>query len=316
MSTYILQRILQMVPVLVLATIMSFGLIFILPGDPALLILGDQLASDRQAYEAVRKELGLDRPLPVQYVDWLGKTLRGDLGISTRNKQPVSEGMLERLPVTLQLTAMGMLLGLAVSLPAGIISALKPNSIWDVGASLFSFLGVAIPHFWLGILLIYVLAVVARILPPSGYVAFTVDPAANLTRMIMPTLTLGLGLSALLMRQVRSALLEVLQQDYITTARAKGLNARLVTLRHALKNGLIPVVTVVGLQIGALFGGAVITESIFSVPGIGRWAVDSIQTRDFPVVQAVSLVMAVGVLFSNLVADIAYAYIDPRIRYR
>jgi peptide/nickel transport system permease protein len=316
MSTYIFQRILQMVPVLILATIMSFGLIFILPGDPALLILGDQLASDRQAYEAVRKELGLDRPLPIQYVDWLGKTVRGDLGISTRNKQPVAEGMLERLPVTLQLTAMGMLLGLVVSLPAGIISALRPNSIWDVGASLFSFLGVAIPHFWLGILLIYVLAVAARVLPPSGYVAFNVDPAANLTRMIMPTLTLGLGLSALLMRQVRSALLEVLQQDYITTARAKGLNARLVTLRHALKNGLIPVVTVVGLQIGALFGGAVITESIFSVPGIGRWAVDSIQTRDFPVVQAVSLVMAVGVLVSNLVADVAYAYIDPRIRYR
>ncbi len=185
-----------------------------------------------------------------------------------------------------------------------------------MGVSLFSFLGVAIPHFWLGILLIYFLAVVARLLPPSGYVSLAEDPAGNLTRMVMPTITLGLGLAAILMRQVRSALLEVLQQDYIVTARAKGLSARLVTLRHALKNGLIPVVTVVGLQLGALFGGAVITESIFSVPGIGRWAVDSIQMRDFPVVQAISLVMAVGVLVSNLVADIAYAYIDPRIRYR
>lgn len=305
-----------MVPVLLLATVISFSLIFVLPGDPALLILGDQLASDRQAYEAVRREMGLDRPIPVQYLDWLGRTARGDFGISTRNKQPVLDGIKERIPVTLQLTAMGMLLALAVSLPAGIISALRPNSPWDIGASLFSFLGVAVPHFWLGILLIYFLAVVYRLLPPSGFVPLGDDPGANLTRMIMPTLTLGLGLSAILMRQVRSALLEVLQQDYIVTARAKGLSARLVTLRHALKNGLIPVVTVVGLQLGALFGGAVITESIFSVPGIGRWAVDSIQMRDFPVVQAISLVMAVGVLVSNLVADVAYAYIDPRIRYR
>lgn len=316
MTTYVIQRVLQMVPVLLLATVISFSLIFVLPGDPALLILGDQLASDRQAYEAVRREMGLDRPIPVQYLDWLGKTARGDFGISTRNKQPVLDGIKERIPVTLQLTAMGMLLALAVSLPAGIISALRPNSPWDIGASLFSFLGVAVPHFWLGILLIYFLAVVYRLLPPSGFVPLGDDPGANLTRMIMPTLTLGLGLSAILMRQVRSALLEVLQQDYIVTARAKGLSARLVTLRHALKNGLIPVVTVVGLQLGALFGGAVITESIFSVPGIGRWAVDSIQMRDFPVVQAISLVMAVGVLVSNLVADVAYAYIDPRIRYR
>lgn len=316
MTTYIAQRVLQMVPVLMLATIISFGLIFVLPGDPALLILGDRLASDRQAYETVRKELGLDRPLPVQYVDWLGKTLRGDLGVSTRDKLPVAQGIAERLPVTLQLTFMAVLLGLAISLPAGLISALRPNSVWDIGASLFSFLGVAVPHFWFGILLIYGLAVVARLLPPSGYVPLTTDLSENLTRMIMPTLTLGLGLSAVLMRQVRSSLLEVLQQDYIVTARAKGLNANVVTLRHALKNGLIPVVTVVGLQIGALFGGAVITESIFSVPGVGRWAIDSIQMRDFPVVQAVSLVMAVGVLFSNLAADIAYAYIDPRIRYK
>jgi peptide/nickel transport system permease protein len=316
MTTYVIQRVLQMVPVLLLATVISFSLIFILPGDPALLILGDQLASDRQAYEAARKEMGLDRPVPVQYLDWLGRTVRGDLGISTRNKQPVLEGIKERIPVTLQLTAMGMLLALVVSLPAGIISALRPNSSLDIGASLFSFLGVALPNFWLGILLIYFLAVVVRLLPPSGFVPFAEDPIENLRRMIMPTLTLGLGLSALLMRQVRSALLEVLQQDYIVTARAKGLSARLVTLRHALKNGLIPVVTVVGLQLGALFGGAVITESIFSVPGIGRWAVDSIQMRDFPVVQAISLVMAVGVLVANLVADIAYAYIDPRIRYR
>jgi peptide/nickel transport system permease protein len=316
MGTYILQRVFQMIPVMVLASIISFSIIFLLPGDPALLILGDQLASDRTIYEAKRAELGLDRPLPIQYLDWLGKTVRGDLGTSTRDRQPVIQGMRDRLPVTLQLAGLAMVLALVIALPAGIVSALKPNSKWDVVSSLVAFGGIAIPHFWFGILLIYLLAVVLRWLPPSGYVPFSEDPVQNLTRMVMPTLTLGLGLSAVLMRQTRSSLLEVLHQDYMTTARAKGLAQKAVVLRHALKNALIPVVTVLGLQLGLLIGGAVITESIFSIPGIGRWAVDSITTRDFPVVQAVSLVMAIGVLLANLVADIAYAYIDPRIHYR
>jgi peptide/nickel transport system permease protein len=316
MGTYILQRVFQMIPVMVLASIISFSIIFLLPGDPALLILGDQLASDRTIYEAKRAELGLDRPLPIQYLDWLGKTVRGDLGTSTRDRQPVIQGMRDRLPVTLELAGLAMLLALVIALPAGIISALKPNSKWDIVSSLVAFGGIAIPHFWFGILLIYLLAVVLRWLPPSGYVPFSEDPVQNLTRMVMPTLTLGLGLSAVLMRQTRSSLLEVLHQDYMTTARAKGLAQKAVVLRHALKNALIPVVTVLGLQLGLLIGGAVITESIFSIPGIGRWAVDSITTRDFPVVQAVSLVMAIGVLLANLVADIAYAYIDPRIHYR
>ena len=316
MTTYIIQRVLQMIPVMLLASVISFSIIFLLPGDPALLILGDQLASDRQLYEAKRAELGLDRPLPLQYLDWLGKTVRGDLGVSTRDRQPVTQGIRERLPVTLQLAAFAMVLALVIALPAGIISALKPNSKWDIASSLIAFGGIAIPNFWFGILLIYFLAVVLRLLPPSGYVPFTQDPAQNLTRMLMPSLTLGLGLSAILMRQTRSSLREVLHQDYITPARAKGLGKRTVVLRHALKNGLIPVVTVIGLQLGLLFGGAIITESIFSIPGIGRWAVDSITNRDFPVVQAVSLVMAIGVLISNLLADIAYAYIDPRIHYR
>jgi peptide/nickel transport system permease protein len=316
MATYILQRVLQMIPVIVLASVISFSIIFLLPGDPALLILGDQLASDRTVYEAKRAELGLDRPLPIQYLDWLGKTARGDLGISTRDRQPVVQGIRERLPVTLQLAGMALLLALCISLPAGITSALRPNSKWDIVASVFAFGGIAMPSFWFGILLIYLFAVYLRWLPPSGYVPFADDPAQNLTRMLMPAFTLGLGLSAVLMRQTRSSLLEVLHQDYMTTARSKGLGQKIIVLRHALKNALIPVVTVLGLQMGLLFGGAVITESIFSIPGIGRWAVDSITTRDFPVVQAVSLVLAVGVLLANLLADIAYAYIDPRIHYR
>ncbi len=314
MSTYIVQRLGQMIPVILLVSVISFALTFLLPGDPARLILGDQMAADQEAYQAIRRELGLDRPVPVQYLDWLGQTLRGDLGTSTRDRLPVVDGILERLPVTLELSVLAMLLALAVALPAGIVSAVKPNSRWDIGCSLLSLWGVAIPHFWLGILLIYAFAVFGDLLPPSGYVPFAEDPVQNLKHMILPAVTLGTGLSAVIMRQVRSSLLEVLEQDYVVTARAKGLAARMVVVRHALKNALIPVVTVIGLQVGLLFGGAVITESIFSIPGLGRWAVDSILWRDFPVVQAVSLVMAIGVLFTNLATDIAYAFIDPRIR--
>jgi peptide/nickel transport system permease protein len=316
MTTYIVRRLLQMIPVLLLVSTISFALIFMLPGDPALLILGDQMASNREAYEAVRRELGLDRPVPIQYLDWLGKTLRGDLGMSTRDKLPVAQGIVERFPVTLELSLLAMLFALMIGLPAGIISAVRPNSAWDITGTLFSMWGVAIPHFWLGILLIYALAVIAKVLPASGYVPFTVDPGQNLAHMVLPTITVGMGIAALQMRQVRSSLLEVLQQEYIITARAKGLRESTVVFGHALKNGLIPIVTVIGLQVGLLLGGAVITESIFSIPGLGRWAVDSILWRDFPVVQAVCLVMAFGVLLTNLAADVAYAFIDPRIRYQ
>lgn len=314
MGNYVIQRLLQMIPVLLLVTIVSFALLFLLPGDPALLILGDQQASNQQAYETVRKELGLDRPVPLQYLDWLGKTLRGNLGKSTRDRQPVTEGIRSRLPVTLELAFLAMLLALAIALPAGIISAVRPNSWWDRAFSLLSLTGVAIPHFWLGILLIYGLAIFAKLLPPSGFVPFRENPGGNLRHLVLPAFTLGLGISAVIMRQTRSSLLEVLHQEYIVSARAKGLSTRLVVLRHALKNALIPVVTVIGLQVGLLFGGAVITESIFSIPGLGRWAVDSILQRDFPVVQAVCLVMAFGVLVTNLATDFVYAFIDPRIR--
>lgn len=314
MGEYIIGRVFQMVPVLLLVSMISFALLFLLPGDPVLLILGDQQASNRQAYEALRTELGLDKPVPIQYLNWLGKTLSGDLGLSTRDRQPVINGLRERLPVTLQLASFAMLLALVIALPTGIISAVRPNSWWDRVFSVLALTGVAIPNFWLGILLIYGLAIFARLLPPSGFIPFPTDPARNIQHLILPSITLGLGLAAVLMRQTRSSLLEVLQQDYIVTARAKGLKARRVVMRHALKNALIPVITIIGLQIGLLFGGAVLTESIFSIPGIGRWSVDSILQRDFPVVQAVCLIMALGVLSANLLTDLVYAFIDPRIR--
>jgi peptide/nickel transport system permease protein len=315
MTTYIGQRFLHMIPVLLLITVVSFALIFVLPGDPALLLLGDQAMIDQKMYDSIRRELGLDRPIPVQYLDWLGKVVRGDLGLSTRDRQPILEGMLMRLPVTLELAALAMIIAILIGIPAGIISAMRPNSVWDMAGSVFSLAGVAMPSFWLAILLIYGVAVILHLLPPSGYERFSADPVQNLQLMVLPSLTLGMGLSGVLMRQVRSGLLEILHQEYITTARAKGLPERRVVLRHALRNALIPIVTVVGLQVGRLLGGTVIIEQMFAIPGIGRWAVDSIFMRDFAVVQAVSLVMAVGVLLANLIADVVYGWIDPRISY-
>ena len=313
MGQHLLRRALQMVPVLLLVSMISFALLFMLPGDPALLILGDQQATNQVAYESLRRELGLDQPVPVQYLIWLGKVVRGDLGISTRDRQPVVEGLGDRLPVTLQLATLALVLAIVIALPAGIAAAVRPNSWWDRCLSVIALTGVAIPNFWLGILLIYGFAIFVKWLPPSGFVPFDVDPGTNLRHLILPAITLGAGIAAVLMRQTRSALLEVMQQDYIVCARAKGLAGRVVVLRHALRNALIPVITVIGLQIGLLFGGAVLTESIFSIPGIGRWAVDSITQRDFPVMQAVCLLMALGVLIANLLTDVVYAYIDPRI---
>jgi len=304
-----------MIPTILAVSMVAFSITFLLPGDPALAILGEQRANDRQAYEALRKDLGLDRPIHIQYLDWVGKAVRGNLGISVRNGQPVMEGILQRLPVTMMLTLSAMAIGLLVALPVGIISAVKPNSKLDVAGTLFAMSGVAIPDFWLGIVLIFLLAVTLRWLPPSGFVSPFEDAGASLKLMIMPAFTLSTGLAAVITRQTRSALIEVMQQDYIVTARAKGLRELLIVERHALKNALIPVLTVIGLQTGRLFGGAAVVETIFSIPGVGRLAVDSIYYRDFPMVQGVVLVLAMAVLIANLITDVLYVGIDPRIRF-
>ena len=316
MIAYLAQRLVQIIPVVLLVTAVSFGLIFVLPGDPAMLLIGDRAAGSREMYDSIRRDLGLDRPVYVQYLDWLGRVVQGDFGKSTRDQQPISAGLVLRLPVTLELAALAMVLSVVIGLPAGIVSALRPNGILDTLGSLVALGGIAMPSFFLAILLIYGLAVILQLLPPSGFERFTDDPVRNLQLMILPAITLGLGLAGPLMRQVRSGLLEIMQQEYITTARAKGLAPRLVLLRHALRNALIPIITVIGLQVGRLLGGTVIVETMFAIPGIGRWAVDSILLRDFPVVQAVCLVMAVGVLLANLFADLVYAVVDPRITYR
>jgi peptide/nickel transport system permease protein len=316
MTAYLGRRLVQMVPVVLLVTIVSFALIFVLPGDPAMLIIGDRSAGSPELYQSIRSELGLDRPVYMQYLDWLGRVVRGDLGRSTRDKEPIVNGMAIRLPITLELTALAMLLSLAVAIPAGIVAAVRPNGVWDMLGSIVALGGIAMPPFFLAILLIFFMAVSLQWLPPSGYERFTDSPARNLQLMILPTITLGLGLAGPMMRQVRSGLLEILGQEYVTTARAKGLQPRVVLLAHALRNAMIPIITVIGLQVGRLLGGTVIVETMFGIPGIGRWAVDSILLRDFPVVQAVCLVMAFGVLTANLLADMVYAVVDPRITYR
>lgn len=316
MGRYLARRLMMMVPVLVLVSIIAFGITFLLPGDPALAILGEQGAKDEQAYQALRTELGLDRPVPLQYLAWARKTFSGDLGISLRNKQPVREAILTRLAPTLQLATMAFLLGLLIAIPVGVISAVRPNSFFDVVGTLLALSGVAIPGFWLGIMLVVIFSVWLKWLPPSGYVSPLENPLQSFKLMLLPCIVLGTDIAAVLTRQMRSALLEVFRQDYITTARAKGLREAHVVRVHALKNALLPVVTVMGLLVGRLVGGAVIVETIFSIPGVGRLAVDSIFFRDFPVVQGVVLVMAVAVLVANLTTDFVYAAVDPRIRYR
>jgi peptide/nickel transport system permease protein len=315
MTAYLARRLLQIVPVLILISIVSFSLTFVLPGDPALAILGEQNARDQRLYAQMRAQLGLDRPLPVQYVDWASHVLRGDFGISTTSRQPVLALIQQRVGPTLELGVLGFTLAVAIGLSVGVASAVRPNSKFDIAGTLVAIAGASIPHFWLGLLLILAFGLWLRWLPPSGYVAPTQDLLGNLRLMLLPTIAISSGGAAVLMRQVRSAMLEVLGQEYITTARAKGLTGGAVTLRHALKNALIPVVTVLGLQIGLLIGGAVVTESIFSIPGVGRLAADSIYNRDFPVLQAIVMLVAVSVLVANLITDIAYAWLDPRIRY-
>ena len=317
MSRFIARRFVAMVPLLILISMMAFSLLLLLPGDPALAILGEERANanDRQAYLALRREMGLDDPIPIQYLKWAGRALQGDFGTSIRNGTPIGATIATHVVPTIELAFLGFLVALLIAIPAGVASALKPNSPLDVAATVAALSGVAIPNFFLGILLIYGFAVWLRVLPPSGYVPPWENLGENLRLMLMPAFTIGTSLAAILMRQVRSALIEVLQNEYIMTARAKGLGERAVVLRHAFKNAAIPVVTIIGQQMGTLIGGTVITETIFSIPGMGRMIVESIFFRDFPVVQAAVLVLSVSVLLANLATDLAYGFLDPRIRH-
>ncbi len=306
------RRLLATIPLLFLVSLVVFSLVHTLPGDPAVLFLGEEATPENLRH--FRARLGFDRPLVVQYGEWLGRAVRGDLGRSLRTNQPVSEAIRERLPVTLELLVAALVLSLALAIPLGIVSAVKRNSGVDLLSTLFALVGFSMPGFWLGIILIWVFALFFRWLPPSGFVPLGSSVPENVRSLILPSITLGTALAALVARQLRSGMLEVLRQDYVRTAQAKGLSQRQVVAKHALKNALISVVTVVGLQLGGLLGNTIIAETLFALPGVGRLMIDSIFSRDFFVVQGVILFLAVGYVLSNLLVDILYSFLDPRIR--
>ena len=312
MLKFIGRRLLATIPLLFFVSLVVFALVHALPGDPAVLFLGEEATPETLA--KFRERLGFHRPLVVQYVEWLGRAVRADLGRSLRTNQPVMDAIMQRLPVTLELMGAALVVSLAVAVPLGIISAVKRNSGVDVASMAFALVGFSTPNFWLGLMLIYVFALVLRWVPSSGFVPVAASLPENVRSLILPSITLGTALAALVTRQLRSGMLEVLRQDYVRTARAKGLPGGAVVGKHALKNALIAVVTVIGLQIGGLLGNTIITETLFALPGVGRLMIDAIFSRDFFIVQGVILLLAVGYVVSNLLVDILYSYLDPRIR--
>ncbi len=314
MAGYVVRRLLGALPILLGVSVLVFALLHLIPGDPVLAMLGNE--ADPRAVRALRQELGLDRPLPVQYVEWLGRVLRGNLSRSIQTREPVARLILERFPATLELAAAALLLGVSGGVVAGVVSARRRDHPADYVATSLALFGISMPNFWLGILLILLFSLYQGWLPPGGHVGLTVDPLGNLRYLVMPAIVLAVQIAGVVTRMVRSSVLEVLAQDYVRTARGKGLGERPVFYRHALKNALIPVTTVVGLQLGALLGGAVITETIFSWPGIGKFLVDAIFSRDFPIVQGIVLLVTVFFILANLAVDVAYVYLDPRVTYR
>jgi peptide/nickel transport system permease protein len=313
MTTYLLRRLLLMAPVALMVTVGVFMLIHLTPGDPALVLLGEDRSP--QAIAAIHHQLGLDQPLYVQYWIWLSHLAHGDLGRSVTTHEPVTSAILDRLPATVELGLVALLWSLLVAIPLGTIAAVRRGSLTDYVATGLTVGGVSIPNFFLGIVLIFFLSVTLRIFPFGGYVPFNQDPFENLRHILLPAIALGTAGAAINMRFTRSSMIEVLNNDFIRTARAKGASWRRVVFSHALKNALIPVVTIVGLQIGGIIEGAVVTETIFTWPGVGRLAVESIFDRDYTVVQGIVLLAAFSYLFANLLVDLAYAWLDPRISY-
>jgi peptide/nickel transport system permease protein len=313
MREYLLRRLLLLIPTVLGVTLVVFLMMRFIPGDPVTNMMGENY-SEEDARQ-LRHELGLDQPLAVQYGKWLLFLLRGDWGRSVLTNRPILTDVLYRLPVSLELIVLSLLFSLLIALPAGIIAAVRPNTWKDYSAMLVSMAGVSMPEFFLGVLLFLLFALVLRWLPVSGYTPLLDNPAANLWHMVLPMIALGFPRAALLTRLVRATLLEVLKLEYVTAARAKGLGESLVLLKHALRNALIPTLTVAGLQVGFLIGGAIVVETVFAVPGIGSFGIDAIIKRDYPQVQAFVLVGALIFVLANLTVDLLYAVIDPRIHY-
>ena len=313
MARLILHRLGAVIPVLLLVTVGVFTLLHLTPGDPIDAMMAESV--DATVKETLRRDLGLDQPIGVQYARWMGRLLRGDLGRSIRNGEPVLENVGRRIRPSLQLAAFAMAISLLVAFPVGIVAAVRRNTSADRVATTFALFGICMPNFLLALLLIFVFGVTLRWLPISGYTDPLEEPLLGLRSLALPAITLGLALAAVITRTLRSSLLEALGEDYVRTARAKGLSEWMVIRVHVLKNALIPVVTVMGLQLGTLIGGAVITEYVFALPGVGRLVVDAVFARDYPTVQGVVLLIAIGFIVSNLMVDLLYGWIDPRIRH-
>ena len=313
MSTSLPSRVLQLIPTILLVSILVFALQQLMPGDPAIVLAGEE-RGDAQVLAQIRAELWLDRSLPVQYLHWIGGVLHGDLGFSWRIRQPVAQLIMQKLPVTAQLAGMAFVIALSIGVPMGILSAVFRNRPLDYIANFVGLAGLSTPNFWLGIMLILLVSVHLGWLPPSGYVPLSEDWRQSLATTIMPAFVLGNAIAAILMRHTRSAMLTALDQDYVRTARAKGLRETRVVLRHAFRNALVPVVTLGALELGTLLSGAVLTEQVFSIPGFGKLVVDAVFNRDYPVVQGVVLVTAALYILLNLLADVLYTVINPKLR--
>lgn len=312
MLTFIFRRLLSAIPTLILVSLFVFTLQKLLPGDPVLAMAGEERDPAVMAY--LRDKYRLNDPVPLQYLHWVGNVLQGDFGTSLRTEHPVTTLLASKLPVTLELAVLALIIALLIGIPTGVISAVRKGTAVDYGANIFALSGISIPHFWLGILLIMIFAVKLQWLPASGFVPLGEDLGQNLKTLVLPAFVLGAGLSGVLMRHTRSAMLEVLRADYVRTARAKGLLPRTVILKHALRNALMPIVTLTTLLFGELLGGAVLTEQVFSIPGFGKMIVDAVFNRDYAVVQGVVLCVAIGFLLLNLLADVLYRLINPRLR--
>ena len=312
LGLYITRRLIALVPTLLFVSILIFSLQQVLPGDPALALAGED--HDPAAVAAIRAKYHLDRPMVVQYRIWLGKVLRGDFGESLRSRIPVSELLASKLPVTIELAVCSMLVALLLGLPAGVISATRKGTPLDFTANLVALSGLSVPHFWLGIMLILLFAVRLGWLPASGYASPWEDPLRNLTTLLLPSIVLGTGVAGVMMRHTRSAMMQTLDADYVRTARAKSVPERLVVLKHALRNALIPIITLGAIEFGRLLSGAVLTEQIFNIPGFGKLLVDGVFNRDYAVVQAVVLVSAALYVLLNLLADVLYFMANPRMR--
>lgn len=312
MLELIVKRLLLAIPTLLLVSIMVFALQKLLPGDPVLAMAGEE--RDPAVIAQLRAEYHLDDPIPTQYFAWIGNALTGDLGMSLRTKEPVTALIASKLPVTLELSLLAMIIALVIGISMGVIAAVRKDSWVDHTTNFVALSGISVPHFWLGILLILLFSVHLQWLPASGFVPVSEDVAQNLKTLLLPALVLGTGLAATLMRHTRASMIAVLKADYIRTARAKGLLAKKVVLKHALRNALMPIVTLTTLLFGELLGGAVLTEQVFTLPGFGKMIVDAVFNRDYAVVQGVVLVVAIGFLLLNLLADVLYLIINPKMR--